>query len=57
MAAPAPAPVSSRRSEDPKHREVRIGNFTRMEQIGQGSFATVYKARHTVSRLEFFLIR
>ena len=50
MATPAPAPVPSRRSREPEYREVKIGDFTRMEQIGQGSFATVYKARHTVSR-------
>lgn len=27
-----------------------IGNFRRMEEIGRGSFATVYKAIHVVSR-------
>lgn len=27
-----------------------IGNFRRMEEIGRGSFATVYKAMHVVSR-------
>lgn len=28
--------------------EVTIGSFKRMEEIGRGSFATVYKAVHTV---------
>jgi hypothetical protein len=30
-------------------RSVLIGEFVRGDQIGKGSFATVYSARHTVS--------
>jgi len=32
-------------------RDERIGSFQRQEEIGRGSFATVYKALHTVCKL------
>ena len=38
-----------RRPREHGHREVRIGSFTRKDEIGKGSFATVYSATHTVS--------
>ena len=44
MAAIIPQ-ASSGRPKEPE-REKAVGNFIRMEQIGQGSFANVYKARH-----------
>ncbi|MCJ1319199.1 Serine/threonine-protein kinase [Xylographa vitiligo] len=47
MAAVTPTPSTSRRSRDPAQQEVEIGSFKRMEEIGRGSFATVYKATHT----------
>ncbi|SLM36208.1 serine threonine protein kinase [Lasallia pustulata] len=48
MATPAPAPSSStsRRSRESAQGDMTIGNFRRMEEIGRGSFATVYKAIH-----------
>ena len=51
MAAAAPTPSASRRARDPAQQDVEIGSFRRMEEIGRGSFATVYKATHTVSIL------
>ena len=50
MAAATPGPSLSRRPRDPAQAEVDIGSFKRMEEIGRGSFATVYKAMHTVSK-------
>ena len=52
MAAQAqPARASaSRRSHESSQGDVDIGSFRRMEEIGRGSFATVYKAMHTVSK-------
>ena len=47
MAAAATASTPSRRSSKDSSA---IGSFTRMEEIGRGSFATVYKAMHTVSQ-------
>ncbi|KAI9818070.1 MAG: Serine/threonine-protein kinase ulk2 [Pycnora praestabilis] len=46
MAAQPPAPSSSRRSRESGQGDMTIGNFRRMEEIGRGSFATVYKAVH-----------
>ena len=51
MAAATPTPSTSRRTRDPAQQDVEIGSFRRMEEIGRGSFATVYKATHTVSIL------
>ncbi|MCJ1306478.1 Serine/threonine-protein kinase [Agyrium rufum] len=46
MAAPTQSASSSRRSREPVVGEVDIGHFRRKEEIGRGSFATVYKAVH-----------
>jgi serine/threonine-protein kinase ULK/ATG1 len=48
MAAPPPTSVASRKSRESSHQEMTIGSFKRMEEIGRGSFATVYKAVHLV---------
>ena len=48
MAAPTTGSSTSRRSREPGPGEVDIGSFRRMEEIGRGSFATVYKAMHMV---------
>lgn len=45
MASTPTQSSASRRSRDSE----RIGSFQRHEEIGRGSFATVYKAIHTVS--------
>lgn len=45
MASTTNQPSVSRRSKETE----RIGSFQRHEEIGRGSFATVYKAIHTVS--------
>jgi serine/threonine-protein kinase ULK2 len=49
MAAPGSTSTTPRRSSK---ESSAIGSFTRMEEIGRGSFATVYKAMHTVSEAE-----
>lgn len=49
MAAKQPAPTSSRRTRDSAQGEMSIGSFRRLEEIGRGSFATVYKAAYSVS--------
>ncbi|GAB7355212.1 hypothetical protein MBLNU459_g5766t1 [Dothideomycetes sp. NU459] len=49
MAAPRHAP-SSRATADPNEPETKIGDFTRGEKIGNGSFATVYLAKHNKRR-------
>ena len=49
MAARQPIPSSSRRSRDAVPGEMAIGSFRRLEEIGRGSFATVYKAAYSVS--------
>lgn len=49
MAAPTPGPSTSRRPRESTQGDVDIGSFRRLEEIGKGSFATVYKAMHTVS--------
>ncbi|KAI9880292.1 MAG: Serine/threonine-protein kinase [Pleopsidium flavum] len=47
MAAQPPPPSStSRRSREAVQGDLTIGNFKRMEEIGRGSFATVYRAVH-----------
>ncbi|KAI9777032.1 MAG: Serine/threonine-protein kinase [Candelina submexicana] len=46
MAAQAPPSSGSRRSRDTESGDMTIGNFRRLEEIGKGSFATVYKAAH-----------
>ena len=55
MAAATPTSSTSRRPRDPAQPDVEIGSFRRMEEIGRGSFATVYKATHTVSMPSFLL--
>jgi serine/threonine protein kinase len=39
----------SRRSRDHSRPEMSIGRYTRLDEIGRGSFATVYQGVHTVS--------
>ncbi|KAL8871459.1 MAG: hypothetical protein Q9174_002711 [Haloplaca sp. 1 TL-2023] len=51
MAAPSPAPSSSRRPRAPGQGEMSVGSFRRLEEIGKGSFATVYKATYSVRSL------
>ena len=46
MAAPGPQSPAPRRSRESN----TVGNFTKLEEIGKGSFATVYKAVHVVSK-------
>ncbi|PGH04636.1 ULK/ULK protein kinase [Helicocarpus griseus UAMH5409] len=51
MASPRnPAPTSrlptTRRRRDPDVIPISVGNFTRLEEIGRGSFATVYHGVH-----------
>lgn len=53
MAAPTPGPSASRRPRESTQGDVDIGSFRRLEEIGKGSFATVYKAMHTVSTRSF----
>ncbi|KAJ5376685.1 hypothetical protein N7509_013571 [Penicillium cosmopolitanum] len=36
----------SRRSRDASHPRMTIGRYTRLEEIGRGSFATVYQGMH-----------
>lgn len=50
MAARSTIP-SSRRSRESAQGEMAIGSFRRLEEIGRGSFATVYKAAYSVSTL------
>ncbi|PYH40487.1 serine/threonine protein kinase ATG1 [Aspergillus saccharolyticus JOP 1030-1] len=40
----------SRRSREPSHAEMPIGRYTRLDEIGRGSFATVYQGVHTKTR-------
>ncbi|MCJ1245151.1 Serine/threonine-protein kinase [Trapelia coarctata] len=49
MAAAMPGPSASRRSRESVQADVDIGSFTKKEEIGRGSFATVYKAKHSKS--------
>ncbi|KAI9884577.1 MAG: hypothetical protein M1823_003626 [Watsoniomyces obsoletus] len=51
MAAPAPASSSSRRTKDPSQTDAVVGQFKIQMEIGKGSFATVYRAIHSKSRL------
>lgn len=48
MAAPTPGPSTSRRPRAPGQGEMSVGSFRRLEEIGKGSFATVYKATYSV---------
>ena len=45
MSTTTPSSMAPRRSKESE----KIGAFQRQEEIGKGSFATVYKAVHTVS--------
>jgi len=49
MASEQAVPSSSRRSGDTGQGELKVGSFRRLEEIGKGSFATVYKASYSVS--------
>ncbi|KAE8394747.1 hypothetical protein BDV23DRAFT_135914 [Aspergillus alliaceus] len=40
----------TRRSRETSHAEMPIGRYTRLDEIGRGSFATVYQGVHTKSR-------
>lgn len=46
----------SRRSRETAHPRMTIGRYTRLEEIGRGSFATVYQGMHNVSQIVFFEI-
>lgn len=48
MASAQPVPSSTRRNRDVSHTEVPIGRYIRLDQIGRGSFATVYQGVHAV---------
>lgn len=48
IAMASPHSRSSKSSKEGYH-EVLIGRYTRMDHIGKGSFATVYRGVHTVS--------
>ncbi|KAL8721276.1 MAG: hypothetical protein Q9225_002018 [Loekoesia sp. 1 TL-2023] len=47
MAAPTPGTSTSRPARGPGHGEMSVGSFRRLEEIGKGSFATVYKATYS----------
>ncbi|KAL8924624.1 MAG: hypothetical protein Q9208_003939 [Pyrenodesmia sp. 3 TL-2023] len=47
MAAPATGSSTSRPTRGPGHGEMSVGSFRRLEEIGKGSFATVYKATYS----------
>ncbi|KAJ5895098.1 hypothetical protein N7495_006789 [Penicillium taxi] len=40
----------TRRPKEPPRSEMSIGRYTRLDEIGRGSFATVYQGVHTKSR-------
>ncbi|KAL2808852.1 Serine/threonine-protein kinase atg1 [Aspergillus granulosus] len=42
--------ASSQRTRSSKSDEMPIGRYTRLDQIGKGSFATVYRGIHTKTR-------
>jgi serine/threonine-protein kinase ULK/ATG1 len=39
----------TRKSRESTRPEMSIGRYTRLDEIGRGSFATVYQGVHTVS--------
>ncbi|KAJ5834769.1 hypothetical protein N7447_000795 [Penicillium robsamsonii] len=41
---------NSRRSREPSRPEMSIGRYTRLDEIGRGSFATVYQGVHTKTK-------
>jgi serine/threonine-protein kinase ULK/ATG1 len=45
----ASTPSKSSRSSKEAYSEVAIGPYTRLDHIGKGSFATVYRGVQTVS--------
>ncbi|KAL8738377.1 MAG: hypothetical protein Q9181_000799 [Wetmoreana brouardii] len=47
MAAPTPGPSTPKRPRAPGQGEMSVGSFRRLEEIGKGSFATVYKATYS----------
>ncbi|KAL8659726.1 MAG: hypothetical protein Q9226_000282 [Calogaya cf. arnoldii] len=49
MAAPTAASSPSRRPRTSAQGEMSVGSFRRLEEIGKGSFATVYKATYSKS--------
>ena len=49
MASQQVIPSSSRRPGDTGQGALTLGSFKRLEEIGRGSFATVYKASYSVS--------
>ncbi|OKL56538.1 Serine/threonine-protein kinase atg1 [Talaromyces atroroseus] len=50
MASAQPALPSTRQRRDASHAEVPIGRYIRLDQIGRGSFATVYQGVHAKHR-------
>ncbi|KAL8950008.1 MAG: hypothetical protein Q9222_003932 [Ikaeria aurantiellina] len=47
MTSPASGPSTSKRPRAPGQGELSVGSFRRLEEIGKGSFATVYKATYS----------
>lgn len=45
----AMASQHTRRPRESSRPELAIGRYTRLDEIGRGSFATVYQGVHTVS--------
>ncbi|KKA22852.1 Non-specific serine/threonine protein kinase [Rasamsonia emersonii CBS 393.64] len=50
MAAQRPPSSASRRAREGSHNEVPIGRYLRLDEIGRGSFATVYQGIHSKHR-------
>lgn len=49
MASKPTTSSTSRRTRDSTQQEMAVGSYRRQEEIGRGSFATVYKASMSVS--------
>lgn len=44
-----PSPMAPNRAQDTGKGDSAVGTYKKMEEIGRGSFATVYKAIYLVS--------
>ena len=51
MASRQPTSSTSRRPKDSTRPDMAVGTFRRLEEVGRGSFATVYKGSMSVSEL------
>ena len=56
MTSKQPLPSSSRRPKDPIRPEMAVGSFRRLEEVGRGSFATVYKGSMSVSEAYMYYL-